>query len=133
MRFILLLLLPLLFLGADYPVKYPENVDSMTDSEFQEWATKKNNVARKNWDSKFKDGYQYNYGSKTIVTSEVIGFNTGGSTITPTTITNDPGKSASSTKIEKHSVPYRYNNPDFKHPGPLTLVNPYVKPKNTSN
>ena len=63
-----------------------------------------------------------------IETLEKSGYNSG-STVTPLSISNSPGKSYSTTKRQKRTISYRYKNPDFVHPGPLTIINPYVLPK----
>ena len=126
---ILLLLLPLLFLGADFPIKYPKETLNMSKIEFFNWATDQNKQAKEAWTKEFNKDYQYNYGSKQIETTETSGSSSGTSVISPLSISQSPGKSYSTTTKTKSFVPYRYKNPDFRHPGPLTIINPYVKSK----
>ncbi len=128
MRLLLLLLLPF-FMAADFPVKYPEKTYSMSKAEFFNWAVAQNKRAQDAWTKEFKKGYQYNYSSKQIETLETTGSSSGTSVISPLSISQSPGRFSSTTKKTKSFVPYRYKNPDFKHPGPLTIINPYVQPK----
>ncbi len=124
---IILLLLPL-FMGADLPIKYPEKTLTMSKVEFYQWAVDQNKQAQEAWTKEFNKGYQYIHGSKIIETIKKSGYNSG-STITPLSISKNPGRFSSTIKRQKRKVSYRYKNPDFKHPGPLTIINPYVKPK----
>ncbi len=113
-------------MAADFPIKYPEKTLTMSKVEFYQWAVNENKQAKESWIKEFNKGYQYIYASKQVEISDTSGFNSGTSFIS---IGNNPSKSSSITKKTKRTVPYRYKNPDFKHPGPLTLINPYVQPK----
>ncbi len=124
MRLLLLLLLPF-FMGADLPIKYPEKTYSMSKDDFYQWAVNENKQAEIQWIKEFNEGYQYNYGSKIIETLNTQGFNSGTSLIS---INTGSGVSSSTVKRSKKTVPYRHKNPDFKHPGPLTIINPFVRP-----
>ena len=128
MRILLLLLLPF-FMAADLPIKYPEKTYSMNESDFYKWAVGRNKRARIKWERKFNKGYQYNYSSKEVEVRDASGFSTGKTTATPLSISRGPSKFSSTIKVNKRTVPYSYKNPNFRHPGPLTLINPYVKPK----
>ena len=66
--------------------------------------------------------------SRQIEETEVSGYSTGTSTITPLSVNQSPGSFSSTVKKRNQVIPYRYKNPDFKHPGPLTIINPYISP-----
>ena len=125
---ILLLLLPLL-LGADFPIKYPKETLQMSKAQFYNWAVDQNKQAQKKWTKEFNEGYQYNYGSRETETTNTYGFNSGKSVITPLSVSNDPNTFSTTVKKQKRKTYYRYKNPDFRHPGPLTIINPFVRPK----
>ena len=114
---------------AGFPVKYPQKTINMTGDEFYQWATEENKKAQEKWDNEFKKGIPYYYVSKEIETTKTFGYNSGRTTVTPITINTSPGKSSSIVKRQKQTVPYRYKNPNFSYPGPLTIVNPFIKPK----
>ncbi len=130
---VLLILLSIMSTSAyaGFPVKYPEKTLNMSKAEFFNWAVDRNKKAQDAWTKDYNKDIDnlYNYGSKQIETSETSGFSSGKSTISPLSVSQSPGKSYSTTKKTKSFVPYRYKNPDFRHPGPLTIINPYIQPK----
>jgi hypothetical protein len=114
------------------PVKYPAEVAKMTDAEFYVWATQQNAAAVSAWKAKkaaltepeyldgtektehgFKEGYG-DSGNATVV------FN-------PTYLGND-AKYYGWDKRVTTTRKTRYPNPNYTSPGPLTIINPYVKP-----
>ncbi len=128
---ILLLLLPLLFLGADFPLSYPKETLNMSKVEFFNWAVNRNKLARETWTKEYNKNIDdlYNYGSRQIEVSETTGSSSGTSIITPLSVSQSPGYFSSTTRIKRYTNFYRYKNPNFRHPGPLTLINPYVSPR----
>ncbi len=128
---VLLILLSIMSTSAyaGFPVKYPKKTLNMSKIEFFIWAVDRNKRAQDAWTKEFDADDLYTYGSKQVETSETTGYNSGSSTVTPLSISQSPGVSLSTTKKTKRFIPYRYKNPDFRHPGPLTIINPYVQPK----
>jgi hypothetical protein len=103
-------------LGAGFPVDYPEYTKTMTRQEFYNWATRQNKQAEEAWFS--NNELEYIDYSKEITTIDGN---------TPSLISVNSKKTDKSV-ITKHTLPYRYKNPDYKWPGPLTIINPYIKP-----
>jgi len=85
-----------------FPVQYPESTKTMTDAEFYTWAVKTNKAAAEAR-VETTDRYIYSWGTETVG--------------------NRFGTHKTRTRL------YRYNNPDYVWPGPLTIVNPYVHPR----
>ncbi len=111
-------------------ITYPDNVSKMSKAEFFSWATKRNREAEARWEVMYDyAGSKYLYGSKEIMKTESRGVTTGRSTTSLLGTSASPGIRYSRVTTQRHSVPTRTLNPDFRHPGPLTIINPYVKPK----
>ncbi len=112
------------------PVIYPDNVAEMSQSEFYIWATNRNKKARSSWWTKYNEaGDKYILGSYRVRAVNSKGSTTGSSITTSYGINNSPGSQYFSSKVKDYLVPTRYLNPKFRHPGPLMLINPYVKPR----
>ena len=118
----------LLILVSFFPVEYPKETLNMTDAQYYEWATSRNKDEKKSWDEKFDDQYKYIHGSSVVTTKSKEGLSSG-MVVTPMTASSTGGKEYSNETTTEKNVSYRYLNPDFVHPGPLTIVNPFVKPK----
>ena len=109
---------------------YPENVSEMSQAEFYDWAVARNAKARAGWAHAYKAaGPKYTYGSERLTTVEASSYNTGSSTRTGFGVSTGPGQRSYSSRVRKRVLPRQWNNPDFRHPGPLTIINPYVKPR----
>ncbi len=110
-----------------YPAEYPDNVSEITDAEFFEWATAKNKASRADWAKRYEAaGSPYLIQRRKTMKSRYTGLGgnrgvivTGGSL----------GKTGGKLYSQQYEETYRFQNQDFRHPGPLTLVNPYVRPK----
>lgn len=89
----------LLFLFIGFPVQYPKETYSMDAQQFQEWAIDYNVTAVLSLKSSKVSKY---YGIFDVQTN---GFNSS---------INGPGS--------------WYKNPNYIGPGPLTIINPYVRP-----
>ncbi len=109
---------------------YPEDVSEMSQAEFYAWAVARNAKASAGWAKAYEDaGPKYLYGSERIMTVEAKASSTGSSTISALGISTGPGQRGYSSRVRERVLPRRWNNPDFRHPGPLTIINPYVKPR----
>lgn len=123
MRVILLILVSC-FMGSDFPAKYPKETLTMNKTQFFNWATQYNNQAKRAWFSNYNKESKYYYGSKEITT-----INSSGNLTRSIISIGSKRKQISNTRTQEQIVPYRYNNPNYIHPGPLTIINPYVSPK----
>ena len=113
-----------------HSITYPVTVDKMSKTEFFNWALKRNASAKAEWDSKYEyAGSKYIYGSKEVMKTKSTGSSTGRSTTSLLGISTGPGVRYSRAITQRYTVPTRTLNPNFRHPGPLTIINPYVKPK----
>lgn len=115
---IAILVLPNFCLNAEeagFPVKYPKETYSMNKQEFYNWAIKQNKQAETYWFNISEP--EYLYYNKNI--TNIIGN-------LPSLISTSTKKG--NTTIIRQTLPYRYKNPDYVSPGPLTIINPYVHP-----
>ena len=108
------------------PAPYPTNVKSMTQQEFYVWATQRNKQAEQEWHQKASNPFYNSLG--TLTRSNTNGSNTG-AYVTPYGATIQPGQSYEKTTVESFDYQNRFVNPDYIAPGPLTIINPFVKPK----
>ncbi len=109
------------------PVTYPDKVVGMTDAEFFKWATAKNKAARADWKERYYlAGDKYIVHKRKTTKSRYTGMGNMQSVImTGGKIGDTDGESFT----QQYESTYRYANPDFRHPGPLTIVNPYFRKK----
>jgi hypothetical protein len=121
------------------PVSYPPEVYRMTDAQFFEWATERNKGALDDWQRRkaaIKEP-EYISGSESVVTSDTAGYDNrffGGWWAYPDATRRvpyfaEPNDYGESSVHRSLTVPRRWPNPRYSSPGPLTLVNPYVRPK----
>lgn len=106
------------------PVKYPDSVKKMTNAEFYKWATKENKIREDAWFSKASTLPSRTYTSNGIVHKGVDVYTSSGNTHILTT----PKNSTSTYSRESYEVRHQFVNPNYKWQGPLTIINPYVKP-----
>ncbi len=109
---------------------YPADVAEMSQGEFYEWAIARNAKASTDWNKAYEAaGSKYLYGSERLTTVDAEARSTGSSTVSAFGIRTGPGRQNYNSKVRDRVLPSRWNNPDFRHPGPLTIINPYVKPR----
>ncbi len=112
------------------PVTYPDNVAEMSQDEFYTWATNRNKKVSTEWETKYKAaGDKYIYGSYRASTVNSKSSSTSSSTMMAYGVNSGPGRQYFTSKTQDKLIPTRRLNPHFRHPGPLTLVNPYVRPR----
>ena len=88
------------------PFVYPAKVTEMSDAEFFKWATKFNKRQEREIVRSPDPEWLHGYGVRTRVVYGVSGM-----------------------EIVREGYPRRYKNPDYFPSSPLTVVNPYCKPK----
>ncbi|MFW9878776.1 MAG: hypothetical protein ACFFG0_37330 [Candidatus Thorarchaeota archaeon] len=104
MKKLFLSLISICLLGAGFPIEYPKETYSMTPVQFYNWATQRNIQAEKDWyDNSINSTY-------------------------PSTIKQVKGSFWGTHEVKY--LPYNYVNPQYISPGPLTIINPYVHPRN---
>ncbi len=117
-------------LSVGMPAKYPANVKSMTDKQFFKWATKRNAAATDAW---FNEAALSPPRYKTVKVQVTKGKSstrmTGNSGTTVNGYTTLPKRVSGSSTHETYEYTRRYMNPSYSWPGPLTIINPYVRPK----
>ncbi len=110
-----------------YPVTYPDSVSKMTDTEFFKWATARNKASRADWQERyFLAGDEYVTHNRMTTKSRYTGMGSMQSVI----VTGGKlGKTGGRSFTQQYKSTYRYKNPNFRHPGSLTLINPYFRKK----
>ena len=98
------------------PVKYPNKVDGMNDVEFFQWAVTRNQRARKAWEAKAAALPPKYFNTPVRITEGRVSV-------------RGRGGQRGGFGVRSYTRYYRFQNPDYTSPGPLTIVNPYVKPK----
>jgi hypothetical protein len=111
------------------PAKYPVNVKSMTDKQFFRWATRRNAAATDAWFSEAALSPRYTTGKVLITKGESSTRAIGNSGSTINGYTTLPKNATGSATYETREYSHRYNNPNYSWPGPLTIINPYVRPR----
>ncbi len=88
------------------PFEYPAKVAGMSDAEFFTWATQFNKQQEREIVRSPYPEWLHGYGVRTRVIQGVSGM-----------------------EIVREGYPRHYLNPDYFPPSPLTVINPYCKPK----
>jgi len=125
------------------PVKYPAEVYKMTDAEFYNWAVKFNQAQANDWKKRkaeikepeyltgeeevttreYSGSYGPSYGGYFARSPDGCGLGGCGSQF------GDGGGSVSGSSVQRKGIyPWRRLNPAYVGPGPLIIVNPYVRP-----
>lgn len=108
------------------PMKYPAAVYKMTNAEFFEWASAYNLAQLEDW-KKRKAAIaepEYLTGSETVTTCE---YNYGYFARSPRY--GHGGYGGHGVPVQQVTYPRRWPNPFYVGPGPLVIVNPYVRPR----
>jgi len=132
------------------PAKYPAEVYSMTDAEFFTWATLENQTQREDWNKRkaaIKEP-EYINGTETTTSAAFDGYGSpyggygygygygyGGSrdsggfgAYAPYSNHRSSSEYAGAARERTVTFPRRLVNPQYVGPGPLTIVNPFVRP-----
>ena len=109
---------------------YPANVAEMSQEEFYDWAVARNAKARTGWWAAYEAaGPKFLYGTEKITRTRSGSLTTGSSFVSPFGVAMGAGEHSFKSTISQKSKTWQRPNPDFRHPGPLTIINPYVKPR----
>jgi hypothetical protein len=124
------------------PVKYPPEVYKMTDAEFFKWATEYNKAQADDWKKRKSEIQEPEFltGTETVTTTEYggsygrlsYGYGYGGGYFARSSYGcgSRYGGSFDGSSVQRTGTyPWRRPNPAYVGPGPLVIVNPYVRPK----
>jgi len=112
-----------------FPVKYPARTRSMTDREFFKWATDRNAKATEAWFNEASLSPQYITTKVRVTKTNASTRAAGNSGTTVDGYTALPKRASGTSTHETYEYNRRYVNPNHSWPGPLTIINPYVRPK----
>ncbi len=111
------------------PAKYPVNVKSMTDEQFFQWATIWNLVAANAWEVEAAKSPRYINARVLVTKSKARILASGNSQSSANGYTILPNNTQGSATSKTYEYTRQYANPNYSWPGPLTIINPYVRPK----
>ena len=122
-------LMPETTVSTGLPALYPTNVKSMTDEEFFRWATSRNKIEENNWFHKAAlSPPRYKTVRVRVTKSKFHSSTSGTSEVTANGYITTPERTSGAVTHETREYTRRYNNPNYSWQGPLTIINPYVRP-----